>query len=481
MAHSLTYCVIWGALIFHLGGTHFTEGSSCSGWVHRTGEDAVTYSDTASAIAEAVTVAKDPTHAAQEVSLPSIGCTNCRCLSGSPYKYFICQYPTASRWVIHFQGAGMCLTASDCAERADLSTGSSNLWTPPQCPSTPNVNVVFLKSCDGGIYSGNSVFTFNGRNLHSRGLNNVRESFNHLLTTTNIASSSEVGFVGASSGAWGLWQHLTWLKSRIPLVPHVYGVSIAGWFNPPTYPSTQWTRMVNFGNLHNIGGVGFDLCVPIYQAMYGLGTAKMLCLFPNFITTILDEIPWFVVFSEYDEKQLSVMEGRSCTCEESVIKERLISAQRGTLNGFFLTPCIDHGWSKYEIGGTDWIGAIDAWLTTTDGVYAYTECNGIPDVGSSGCSTCSGGAYVSCTEFTSLRRQLVTTPAPVATSPAPAATTPVETTPEQLDNTSLPENLATTPVEPIDPFQTPSAACAVPLVYWLYVVGVGTCFAFVSV
>lgn len=151
------------------------------------------------------------------------------CLDGTPGAYYFSpgSGDGATKWYIHMQGGGWCLSPTDCANRAkgDLgsSTGYPDVHTAKEMagqsgamncdaevnPQMHNWNHVWIKYCDGNSFSGDNETTteVNGMTLHWRGSRILDAAIEDLLTKHGMADATEVVPGGGSAGGLATFLH----------------------------------------------------------------------------------------------------------------------------------------------------------------------------------------------------------------------------------------------------------------------------------
>merc|ERR1712087_968185 len=114
---------------------------------------------------------------------------------------------------IHHQGGGWCESVSDCAGRANGGLGSTKGDKPTitnnngyfsrdakNNPLMHNWNMVYLRYCDGGSFSGDNATTteYSGKTLYFRGHRVLHAMMDDLLNNQGLSKATDVVISGCS-------------------------------------------------------------------------------------------------------------------------------------------------------------------------------------------------------------------------------------------------------------------------------------------
>ena len=153
-----------------------------------------------------------------------VASTGAMCLDGSPGAYYF--RPGfgngTQKWYIHHQGGGWCESWDDCHGRSTTQLGSSRDYTqtenlgggyfdanPSINPMMYNWNMVQLRYCDGGSFSGNNdtVATYKGRKLYFRGKRVREATLDSLRQKHGLGAATDVVISGCSAGGLATFLH----------------------------------------------------------------------------------------------------------------------------------------------------------------------------------------------------------------------------------------------------------------------------------
>jgi len=335
-----------------------------------------------------------------------------RCLDGSPPAYYYRPGigEGASKWLLHLQGGGWCVSTGDCANRANSSLGSSNSWPrtgPPTAdggaagilsadpiinPHFANWSVAFLGYCDGGSYAGSvsdPVPVGNGDVIFYRG-RHILDEFVSKLLSSGVSSASEVILSGCSAGGLAAFLHADYVGSLLPKSVRYSAAPGAGFFlaDFPAYTggyeylsNYKWVASaMNVTPNVNAGCVAYYATQP--DALWKCFTAPYTL---PFITT-----PTFVSNSLADSWQASNImsfpcnptSSGSCNADELAYLDRFRAAMVDQLapvlqsktHGAFLQECFVHvvlgtaqSWNGTVVAGQTQAQTFSAWYFGTPG------------------------------------------------------------------------------------------------------------------
>ena len=222
--------------------TAYRKGSGCKAFCSR---------DAQLAALEATCVA--PAAAVFNLHTPDSH-PDARCLDGSPAAFYIgTPAKPTTKWLIWGEGKAWCLSEADCVARATATDGRGG-WTSSGWPSKPgclpptlpwgdapcvpgktagqawgcqlsndcglnpafcDFNMVHLKTCDGGSWSGNRS-SLSPSGLHYKG-RAIVDATVAALQALGIGEATEIVIGGGSAGALGVYlQADRWLSMLDP-------------------------------------------------------------------------------------------------------------------------------------------------------------------------------------------------------------------------------------------------------------------------
>ena len=318
--------------------------------------------------------------------------TGARCLDGTPAVYYFRKGvgSGANKWYIHHQGGGWCESWDDCLGRSKGGLGSSHGYPPSMSmvngyfdarpsinPMMYNWNMVLMRYCDGGSFSGNNetVATYNGTKLYYRG-KRIREAvFDSLKTEHNIGKATDAVISGCSAGGLATFLHTDqWCDSlQKDAKVKCVGMPDSGFFldyqdpryaggglrNTPggTYHSgLKWV----FTTMNASAGVNQD-CVKAHATgpPHDPDTPSYLCMFAEH-TSPFTHTPLFPLQSEYDSWQTGhVLYYPNTAKDVQVLGNNLTKRITADLfgphpqSGAFLDSCWHHcgAWDQIRIDG----------------------------------------------------------------------------------------------------------------------------------
>lgn len=144
-----------------------------------------------------------------------------RCLDGTQAGFYYEQGTQTDKFVIYFQGGGLCLgdtlaaTIASCDSRASTYLGSSSTYPDSRSfdtfgmisslPTNPfhTWTRVYFPYCDGSVHQGSktdTVLSLTGKNLYFRGAKNTLANFEYLNTNFKLFAAKKIIVVGTSAG-----------------------------------------------------------------------------------------------------------------------------------------------------------------------------------------------------------------------------------------------------------------------------------------
>ena len=344
----------------------------------------------------------------------AVNATGARCLDSTPAAYYIHKGTASTKWYIHHQGGGWCESWDDCLGRSGGDLGSSKGYPatsdlgsgyfstdPAQNPMMHDWNMVFLKYCDGGSFSGSNetVGEYKGKPLYYRGKRNREAAYASLLATAGLGDATDVVISGCSAGGLATWLHTDqWCDALAKDAAGVkcVGLPDSGFFldyQSPTIPgaAAAASRELLFappgrvgttvhGNYHAglrwvyetmnaTAGVNQD-CVDAHGTGGPTTDAPpYLCMFAEH-TAVFTHTPIFALQSVYDSWQV----GNVLAPNEDVqtlgdnITKRIKANSFGPhpASGAFLDSCYHHcgAWNGITIDGDLVSAAFSKWYDT---------------------------------------------------------------------------------------------------------------------
>ena len=324
------------------------------------------------------------------------------CLDGSPGAYYLREGSGdgAQKWYVHHEGGGWCESLDDCHYRSYTYLGSTQFSLPTMSPvggyfsqdpavnpMMHNWNMVYLRYCDGGSFTGDKSTPTNHANtqLHFRG-RRIREAMlASLLADHKLGAATDVVIGGCSAGGLATYLHADhWCDALAKATADpVTGDSAAcvampdsGFFLDYESPA----RRDRFGDLFGrrlstragtyregmrwlfyamnaSAGVGSE-CLAAYRGRGGpsANASAYLCIFAEHAAPFV-RTPLFALQPEFDSWQQSHVlgEGGSVAVMGANVSSRLQSAllKPHRRNGAFLDSCSHHcgAWGEIRIDG----------------------------------------------------------------------------------------------------------------------------------
>jgi len=325
------------------------------------------------------------------------------CLDGSPAAfYFRPGFSTGvNKWLLFHEGGGWCNSLEDCLGRSKTDLGSSKGYGPTmnigggyfstnetENPLMYNWNMVYLKYCDGGSFSGNNetVSVVSGTNIYFRGFRNLRAYHAELATNHGLMSGTDFMIGGCSAGGLATYLHVDWWRDQLPPSSTVRGLPDSGFFldydssqaGGPHYSSAmKWV----FQAMNSSSGVNQD-CIKAHAPTMDTN----LCIFAEH-TSLFIKTPIFPLQSEYDSWQVPYILGTTNAADINTYGQMFITRFKKDVltddnNGCFLDSCFHHcgSWDSISIDNSVSGPAVKAWYEGKKGVfvqnkdYPCTEC-----------------------------------------------------------------------------------------------------------
>ena len=200
-----------------------------------------------------------------------------------------------SKFIIHIQGGGWCISLGDCYGRSQSTLGSSRQWrSSPQWENgdggehgmlSPDAAInplfhdwtrVFVAYGDGGSWAGSVIAPVaSGQgNIYFRGRYNLDAVVSTLKGSYGLAAATEVILKGCSAGGLSVYLHADYVGSLLPAVAKYVAIPGAGFFmDLPGYDGAyhyrgnyQWVAQAM--NVTQLGAVN-DGCLAFYAGQPG--------------------------------------------------------------------------------------------------------------------------------------------------------------------------------------------------------------------
>lgn len=246
-------------------------------------------------------------------------------------------------------------------------------------------NHAFLRSCDGGSYSGTrrDVAEVWGAQLHFKGAF-ILEAFHDTLSKKfNFDAATDVVVSGCSSGGLGVFLHLDWWRRLLPKSAFVAGVPDSGFFLDWHGPSGQMRQNTFARQMRSM----FDA----FQARRGVNercveatpadTAR--CFFAQHVAKFVS-VPMFISQSLHDAWQLPqilaeetnypLVDRYALTMRRLLIRlgwtNRSARPGRRTGRGGMVDSCYHHCFQwALEVDGVRRIDALGTWYAEQRAAY----------------------------------------------------------------------------------------------------------------
>lgn len=238
------------------------------------------------------------------------------CLDGTPGAYY--HSPGngngTNKWYIHMQGGGWCENLDSCLGRSGGDLGSSKNYpatanlgggyfdnNPAVNPMMYNWNMVFMRYCDGGSFSGNNatVTTYKGKKLYFRGMLILDAMLKDLLENRGLDKATDVVVSGCSAGGLASWLHTDKYRGIINKNAKVVGLPDSGFFLDYEAPSKKYhSGMIWVFNQMNATAGVHQGCIA------GESKEPWKCMFAEHTAPYIKS-PMFPLQSEYDSWQTS--------------------------------------------------------------------------------------------------------------------------------------------------------------------------------
>jgi hypothetical protein len=386
-------------------------------------------------------------HPMGEMKLHLLTDPSALCLDGSPGAFYFAPGSDATKWMLWHEGKAWCLSHEDCIQRALSKDGrggwfSSGWPKKPGClpesipfaagdtcpgqqtcqlspdpavnPAFNSFNMVFIKTCDGGSFSGNRSAPVNTSGvatrtnmgssppLYYRG-RSILDSVIDALLGMGVGNATDVVIGGGSAGALAVYLHADHYRARLDPLHEKKFVALAdcGFFMDSNGVTTQ--QLGEEIGLPHSGGY-HDGIAWIYSAD-GMNAVvdrecraahaanPELCLFAAHLSPFV-KTPLFALQAKYDAWQIpNILRSADSKVINAfganltaLLNSSLLSGRPG--NGAFVDGCKHHcgGYNTYHVDNMTQAEAVAAWYI--NGSASLPKAGSIIDLRSCPCVAC---------------------------------------------------------------------------------------------
>ena len=377
------------------------------------------------------------------------------CLDGSPAAFYFgrASKPT-TKWMIWGEGKAWCLSEAECDARAKATDGrggwkASGWPAKPGClpPTLPwgaapcsghagqawgcqlsndcalnpafcDFNMVHVKTCDGGSWSGNRS-SLSPSGLHYRG-KAIVDATVRALRGLGIGTATEIVIGGGSAGALGVYlQADYWLAQLDPKHDKkVAAVPDCGFFQD--WKNNSFHQ--GFAWMHSEAGMQ-SAVDPRCAAAHP--TAPNLCLMAEHAAPFIST-PLFALQAKFDSWQKGNVCGADCatTAGEQAFGDALVAKLRATVlakkgNGAFVDSCLHHcgGSDTYRNDNLTQARALQTWFE--HGASALPQAGRLISESAYPCAACCTGKQPQ--SLKSEDEQLISSVPPVCSAAPPGS------------------------------------------------------------
>lgn len=342
------------------------------------------------------------------------------CLDGTPGAYYFSpgSGEGSTKWYIHMQGGGWCLSPSDCAGRSQGDLGSSKGYPASHTagemagqsgamncdakvnPQMHNWNHVWIKYCDGNSFSGDNETTseVDGVKLHWRGSRILDAAIEDLIEKHGMGSATEVVPGGGSAGGLATFLHCDRWRDRVVAVAPTAKVTCladCGFFLDCGTECTQTTPKSE--EYHNgflwayeqqNSSAGVDRTCLAHYGPLGEGWK---CNFAQY-TSAFNDAPLFARQAIYDSWQTGQILGSTDpaminTYGADVLRLLQQSLLAQPQHGAFVDSCHHHCamWGQIKVEGDVVADAFSKWYTNPGDKQLWLQNDTYP------CDACCKG------------------------------------------------------------------------------------------
>eukprot|EP01084_Bolivina_argentea_P141557 248732_1 len=312
------------------------------------------------------------------------------CLDGSPGLFYISEGTESNKYVIFFQGGGICSGLSEppsgscfdaCYDRSQTGMGSTkddaawinmNVIGGPVLNNDKNKNPlmadwnhIFVRYCDGGFYAGNKPQpdVYNGQNIYYKGANILFEVFGNLIRNYNFKQATDVVISGCSAGAQAVYININEMYKWMGLdgsIVNIYTIADSGFIDD--YNGIDNNTQMSAGQKmayyqHDMAGSVPAQCVTDMNAN---NIDPYNCLFPQYnVKYIEKDVNFFALQSQFDKFQISCVLGSTNSNDiqtfgmslEHFVNHSLLLNKPN--HGAFIDSCEHHcgGWNTIALNG----------------------------------------------------------------------------------------------------------------------------------
>lgn len=158
-----------------------------------------------------------------------------RCLDGSTPGFYYKQGTEEDKWLLWFQGGGLCMSEADCAASLPLHDLADSISSFPlqEYSEFSNYHHVYFASCDLGLYLGDrsDPVVYNGKTLYFQGARMVKHVIDVLQSNNTLGSATEVLIAGGSGGGQASYVMADYIKGMLPASVKKFGAApMNGWY-----------------------------------------------------------------------------------------------------------------------------------------------------------------------------------------------------------------------------------------------------------
>lgn len=297
------------------------------------------------------------------------------------------------------QGGGWCENLGSCLSRSKGDLGSSKNYpatanlgggyfdnNPAVNPQMYNWNMVFMRYCDGGSFSGANmtVTEYSSTKLYFRGKLILRAMVTDLLKNRGLDKATDVVVSGCSAGGLASWLHTDYYAQVLPKTAKVVGMPDSGFFLDYESSRKYHSGMMWVFNQMNATSGVHQGCIAGQKA-----GETWKCIFAEHTAPFI-KTPMFPLQAEYDSWQTGNDLGSK---DPAVINvwganlTKIIYANAINTNpqhGMFLDSCFHHcgKWGSIRIDSDVQAVAFQKWYNdhTTKRIweqkksYPCTDC-----------------------------------------------------------------------------------------------------------
>eukprot|EP01084_Bolivina_argentea_P141554 248729_1 len=314
---------------------------------------------------------------------------NAVCLDGTPGLFYISEGKENNKFVLFFEGGGVCSGLSQspepscfdtCYSRSKKGMGSTKTDRPwldmndiapvvsnnkTENPLMADWNHIFIRYCDGGFYAGNKTEpdTYNNTKIYYRGSIILYEIIDHLINNYKLKEATDIVISGCSAGAQAVYININKMYQWMGLdgqKVNIYTIADSGFIIDYNGVNNDTEMSVGQGVAyyeHNMAG-----SVPL-KCIEDTNNNKMdpyHCIFPQYNSKYIEEnVNFFALQSQYDAFQINCVLGSNdgkliqdfgMNLENMVNDSLLLNKPN---HGAMIDSCHHHcgGWNTIELNG----------------------------------------------------------------------------------------------------------------------------------